>query len=1287
MLKQLKSAARKLTFSGITPLIKLAKRRTLQVEDFPELPAWLHPKNVAPAFVSMKTDHVSSFLRAILVANKPRMLLVAAILTVLVAVNLTFPAVMHALITGIKDTVEGSGGHTMLQSLGLVLAFAVLLVLNALLLQHYLYNVINMELFIINGLNFRIFRKALKLSRKARNRSPIGDIVNHLGSDTNAVSEFPVNVAEIFYGIVISLSVLIMAWRYVGYGALAAFGVLVLLSPLCHLVAKKYITNDERLKEFRDQRVNLMSQFISGIRIVKLLAWEKFAEKDILAVRANEVAVRKKLALTRACSLLLFTSANALAVIAAFATHLAGGDSLDAATVFASIALFDLWNHPFANLSNYLAGFAESRVSARRLIDFLNEDEISSDWRERSADSGLNIPGLCLSNYSTRHHDTVTDVIRNWNLSVHPGASVAIIGAVGSGKTSFMLSLLGELPVTAGSRTWSGLNANEKPRIAWIPQTPYVLNSTVRENITIGKGQDAESLDLTRVLAATALDQDIGAFPAGLATEIGEQGLNLSGGQKQRLSLARAVMAEADIILLDDPLSAVDKHTEKHLVEQLIFGTWANKTRIVTTHRLEYLDRFDLVVFVKDGTIVASGPASDLRKFSREYRDFVSEHRAADGERTLAGRGSSVQDTASESSSVDTTTGQLTQDEDREEGSVRANVYLSYLVSMCGPKGWRRAIHAVILLGSTASVGVLPVLQNYWLSIWTANGNSAVDTAQGSLLRSWLAGMAGDDRWNLLIFSFLALSGAAAGFFRLWLWTSRSINASAVFHDKALGRTLRTFQRFFDVNPVGRILNRFSYDVDTVEGQLAWAFEQMVSALGNVLIVTAAILLISPWTLVVMIPCSLLFWHLQNSYRSAARDTKRLSSVTRSPRFAHFKETLEGLDSIRAYRLEKTFTDKYFDLLERNQKTFYAMIIENRWFSLRLPAISALVTTASVGALIFAAQSGYVSPSTAGLLLVYNLFFVDYLNWGVRSFSEAEARMTSVERLQRYGTHPEEPTVTMERADIPATWPSSGALTFKAARARYAADLPEVLKGVNLNVPGGYKVGIIGRTGSGKSTLLQILFRTIPLSGGCIKIDDLDIASVPLDILRRSLAIIPQDPTLFIGSIRSNLDRYSEHNDERILHALRQVQLDRIVSDLPGGLDFQVQENGTNFSQGQRQLFCLARAILSDAKIIVMDEATASVDVVTDRMIQRTIREAFEDRTMIIIAHRLGTISDCDMTVELAEGEIVSLTDHAAARQNENTRASFGVKDTVPGASQCRLATGDGTFGPVSLRG
>lgn len=1204
---------KKLAFADVTPLVRLGTQKHLEATDLPPLEPHLTPSNVPAAFDDLPASGSWRFLVAVLRALGARSLLVAAIVLALVATNVLLPTLMHALMTELT-VLTANPAATLSRGVLLTLAFSAVMIAHSVTLQHYFSAILANEQIVINAMNTRIFRHALALTRRWRQAKPVGDIVNHLGTDTNAVAEVTIIAPELFYGAGIIVAVALAATRLIGPAALVALGVLVVLSPLCHQIAKRFVAYDDRIMTYRDRRVSLLSQIVTGIRVVKYLAWERRLEADVQALRKEELATRRKLVLASSASVLVFFTAQALANVAALATYVAMGHTLDAATAFAVIALFDLWQHPFANLTTYIADLSGAKVGAERIQSFLKEERRKAD---EAIVNGTTIPGLCVAGFAARHEPTAAPAVKNWSLTLAPGSATAVVGPVGAGKSSFLLALLGELEQTAGSRTWVGLEDDERPRIAWVPQAPYIVNGTVRDNIAFGSQADVE-----RAVRLSALREDVAAFPAGLDTEIGEQGINLSGGQKQRLSLARALVQKPTVALLDDPLSAVDRRTEDLLVDKLLFGALDGVTRLVVTHRLEHLGRFDRVVFVVDGEIKANGALDDLLAWCPEFAAFYAQHQH------LHDKGKALEPDHAENMPVraaaniaDDSEGPrsaaLTVAEDRETGHVRGRIYLDYLLALGGETTKERIASLGGLALATIAVGLLPVAQNYRLS-------------QGGNELGFYAG--------------LAAASVAAAFVRQLFWGVRATRASAVLHDRALRGLLSTTTRFFDTNPVGRILNRFSFDVDAVERQVAQAFEQTVYAGMHAFLTICLIATLSPWTLAVLAPTLVMFHRLQSIYRKSARETKRLDSVSRSPRFAHFKETLEGLDSIRAYGKQEMYWTRFRAVLDTNQRCFRAMILVNRWFSVRLPLVTAGVSLVSVTSVVLAARAGLVDPAKAALLLFYNVLFADHLNWAVRAFSEAEAKLTSVERLKRFGDLvPEPDTVRPAKQPLPAAWPTAGAVSFKNVFARYDAELPLVLRGVSFDLPAGAKCGVLGRTGAGKSSLVQVLYRLIELDGGAITIDCTDIASVPKERLRRSLAIVPQNPTLFVGTLRSNLDRFDAHSDEAIWSALEKVQFAAVVRGLPGGLAAEVQEGGANFSEGQKQLLCLARALLSDAKVIVMDEATASVDVVTDQLIHRAIREAFGGRTMIVVAHRLGTISHCDLIIEMERGQVKSL--------------------------------------------
>lgn len=477
------------------------------------------------------------------------------------------------------------------------------------------------------------------------------------------------------------------------------------------------------------------------------------------------------------------------------------------------------------------------------------------------------------------------------------------------------------------------------------------------------------------------------------------------------------------------------------------------------------------------------------------------------------------------------------------------------------------------------------------------------------------------------------------------LWLYRAAAASRYIHNNALAGVLSAPLRFFDSTPMGRILNRFARDVEAVDDHLSWNIEQSFKSLSQTIGALILIIAVMPIIILVIAPVLMLYYRLQRDYRKSAREAKRLESIARSPRYAHFKELVTGLDAIHGFGREQYFLETYHDILARYQRAFWCSIMLNRWFSTRVPLISGIVALATSLMIVFLAWTSNITPGVAGLVLTYALSFWMSLNWTVRSFSEVESRMTSVERLQHYADLQAEPQV-LAQSQLPSSqeWPTHGQIQMHDVCVRYAPHLPRVLHNVSCSIDAGSRVGIIGRTGSGKSTLFQTLFRFVETEQGTITIDGVDIRTIPLERLRKSIAIIPQDPTLFIGTLRSNLDRFSECTDDEVNEALRRVQMTAVIRSLPDGLNTKVLEGGANFSQGQRQLLCLARAILLRARIIVLDEATASVDYATDALIQETIRAELANVTVLIIAHRLETVADADLLIELANGHVVRTT-------------------------------------------
>ncbi|MCO5144478.1 MAG: ABC transporter transmembrane domain-containing protein [Oligoflexia bacterium] len=1220
--------SRRILFSDAKEIINKAKRKPLEGIDLPTPPNILRPRYLPYDDQSIDYSSPKNLILSLAKQNRKLVLWGFSMNIAYVLLSLTKPVLINRFIAVLSNGIQST--EEIQTAVTFAIAFGLVSVGGSLFLQQYFYRMLNCLQIFVNTLNRMIYKHSLRLDLGVRGKTPLGDIVNHLASDSEALGDSGIIFGEVAASVLTLVGCSVLLFVYFGWTALVSIFLLAILVPLTRKVAASFSNLDDILMKHRDKRVTLMAQILNGIRVVKYFSWEKSVASEVQNVRKDELNARKKLAVAETFATLIFVSVSTIVLFATLLVHVARGYPLSAELIFTAVSIFTLLEQPFGHLSQQISRVAAAFIGAKRISNYLKKEASNKAIHENDFD--LDSCGVELNNVSTGFEGESFS-LSELSIKILPGSSTAIIGPVGSGKSTLLLSLLRELPLRSGSLSF--VNAYQKtinPKIAYVPQEAFIMNGSLLDNICFGETHSDELVENST--KASCLQKDLSQLPAGLYTEIGEKGVNLSGGQKQRVSLARAIYYQPTLAILDDPLSAVDPNTELSLVDNLLFGEWKNITRIIATHRLSHLNRFDQIIFLDQGKIIDQGSYQELLRNDR-FREFLNITLATEGDGKLASEKESSENSTAmkqkEGSSLTET--RITDDEDRAYGAVKGRIFKNYMIALGGSNS-RWPLIVLALFASTLLASALPILQTYWLSAVSSSGTST------NIVIDWLKTMVTDNYQAIFVYGFLGLLTIAGILSNRLFWLNRGLIAGRDMHNGMLKSVLGSPLRFFDATPVGRLIQRFSRDVEEVDIHIQWSFETTVYLAINILTSILLIVGILPLLLLVVIPTMLLYYYLQSNYRIPAREAKRLDSIARSPRYAHFKETLLGLPVIRAYEKNGFFLEGFLDRLDQSQKMFFGHYLLNRWFSSRIPLLGALISTGTALGLVYYTYQGKISAGVAGLLMIYALTLWESLNWAVRVFAELEAKLTSVERIRVYSTLEQEKSVIEKPLVVPENWPQKGEVVFENVIARYASHLPPVLKGVSIHIQGGQKVGVIGRTGSGKSTLMQTIFRTLEIESGEIRIDGLAIQQIPLSTLRRALAIIPQDPVLFLGSLRNNLDRYAEYSDAEIWSALEKAKMAEYVKNLPNGIQSMVQESGSNFSQGQRQLLCLARALLIDAKIIILDEATASVDVKTDSLVQEILRNACQDKTVLVIAHRLGTVTDSDLIIELKEGKV-----------------------------------------------
>ncbi|CAG0900694.1 unnamed protein product, partial [Darwinula stevensoni] len=1065
----------------------------------------------------------------------------------------------------------------------------------------------------VDAHGFSLFSQSLRLSPAARKKSTVGEMVNLMSVDAKRFLDIPFNLSMIL-ALPIQLGIACyLLWAYLGPSVLTGMGVILIAIPFHGVIASRLQKLQVQQMREKDERVKLMNEVLNGIKVLKLYAWELPFQERIMKIRDGEIQLLRKQAYVESIGSFLWSFIPFLVGLVSLVTFVLIDSShvLDASTAFVSLSLLRIIRIPIAHLPRFTSELVQTMVSVKRINSFMNANELDPSNVSRSRNHTTDEHAVLIENGTLTWSPDEPPVLTDLHLRIPVGKLVAVVGQVGSGKSSLLSAFLGDMEKVSGL-------VNVMGEVAYVPQEAWIRNASVKDNVIFGKTY--KDSFYKAILSACALVQDLTILPASDMTEIGEKGINLSGGQKQRVSLARAVYSDADVYFMDDPLSAVDSHVGKHIfqhvigpqgllknkVKESVFGVIPEKTlkisqtRVLVTHGITHLPQMDLIIVMKEGRITEMGSYQELvhekGAFSEFIIQFISQEGDDSGQTILPFDG--VDELENIKREVENVTGQKIINRQRaknlsklSEGAnglhprqVKWLVYLYFLKSM----GLSLSLVTILLHGISEA---LIINSNIALSKWAemASLNHTTDTSQR----------------NSYIAAYSALGLSYAGVFALtsFMLSVLICEAGRVLHKNCLRNVLRNSQKFFDTNPVGRILNRFSQDVSVVDEGIApflkdslicafevnkkfdprrgelFTYEMLWESSVSLQVIGAVVIIIYtvPWFLVALVPIVAAYYLAQDMYVSASRQLKRLESVWRSTIYSHFGETVNGISSVRAYRREEEF-------IRESEERLVESPTRSTWWLHNIRGFPS-----------HCLWERFIEPNLDWLLhhlrLVCRFLITSHkgtnnsrtktFNWLALMMAEVETNIVAVERIKEYCETPSEAPWEIPERKPKKNWPQEGNISFQDYQTRYREGLELVLKGISLDIKGGEKIGLVGRTGAGKSSLMLGLFRIIEKTGGKITIDGIDISQIGLHDLRSHLTIIPQ-----------------------------------------------------------RQLICLTRALLRKSRILVLDEATASVDLETDELIQNTIRREFKSCTVLTIAHRMNTIMDYDRVLVLDGGEM-----------------------------------------------
>ncbi|XP_023170245.2 probable multidrug resistance-associated protein lethal(2)03659 isoform X2 [Drosophila hydei] len=1158
----------------------------------------------------------------------------------------TIPLLLAGLIHEFTLHGNGSSLNAQLYGVGLVACT----VLSVLLIHPFMMHMMHLAMKMRVAVSSAIYRKGLRLSRTALGGTTTGQVVNLVSNDLGRFDRALIHMHFLWLGPLELLFASYFLYQQIGVASFYGIAILVLYVPLQTYLSRLTSTLRLRTALRTDRRVRMMNEIIAGIQVIKMYAWERPFEQMIAKARLSEMNVIRKVNYIRGILLSFEITLGRLAIFASLLAYVLAGGQLTAVQAFCVTGFYNVLRRAMSKFfPSGMSQVAELLVSLRRITAFMVREEtdvamleeqpeeenaaerkklLANGHQEQlNSDIGVEIRQL-RARWDSEHVEPILDDI---NMQLKKQQLVAVIGPVGAGKSSLIQAILGELRAEAGEVKLNG-------RCSYAAQEPWLFCASVRDNILFGQPLDRQRY--RTVVKMCALERDFELLDQGDKTIVGERGASLSGGQKARISLARAVYRKADVYLLDDPLSAVDTHVGRHLFEKCMREFLRRKLVILVTHQLQFLEHADLIVIMDKGRVLDIGTYEHMLKSGQDFAQLLAQRppeenemeKQEDEDSAGAGDANEISTSYSRQNSVESrsslsTMGSSADDslmatkekpkevqEQRSSQKIGWDMYKKYFTAGCG------CLMFLLVLFLCLGTQVMASWGDYFLSYWVkSNSSESSDIYYFAAINV-----------TLIIFALL----------RTLLFFNMAMHSSTQLHNSMFRSITRAAMYFFNTNPSGRILNRFAMDMGQVDEVLPAVMLDCIQVFLTLAGIITVLCVTNPWYLINTLAMLLSFYYLRNFYLSTSRDVKRLEAVARSPMYSHFGATLNGLPTIRAMRAQRMLIAEYDDYQDKHSIGYYTFLSTSRAFGYYLDLFCVIYVLIII-------LNNFVNPpenpGQIGLAITQAMSMTGMVQWGMRQSAELENSMTSVERVIEYrALNAEGEFSSMGDKKPPASWPPAGQIVADDLSLRYAPDpqAPYVLKSLNFVIEPREKVGIVGRTGAGKSSLINALFR-LSYNDGSILIDERDTEQMGLHDLRSKISIIPQEPVLFSGTLRYNLDPFEQYEDSKLWQALEEVHLKEEISELPMGLQSNVSEGGTNFSVGQRQLVCLARAILRENRILVMDEATANVDPQTDALIQATIRNKFKDCTVLTIAHRLHTIMDSDKVLVLDAGHVV----------------------------------------------